>query len=173
MAVRELRARRSYSTQAVPDAQIERWIDDARWCGSSRNLQPWRFISVRDQESLAELSKLGDFASHVAGCSVAIAIAMGPGPYPFSRTLDLGRMVQTLMLLAHDAGVASCIAVFEPRVHVEMASRLLGVPDGYVVDLAISFGFPTQPDVELSPGPSQRGRLPLSVLLHRERFDDS
>lgn len=169
-AVRELRACRSYSTRAVPEAEVERWIDIARWCGSSRNSQPWRFISVRNQESLAELSVLGDYASHLAGCSVAIAIAMAPGPYPFSRTLDLGRMVQTLILLAHDAGVASCIAVFEPRDHVEVASRLLGLPNGYVVDLALSFGFCARSNTEPSASPSQRGRLPLSALLFRERF---
>ena len=164
-----LRATRSYLPDPVSDDLLTRWLEAARWCGSSRNSQPWRFVVVRDRDVLAALSHLGEDAEHVRGAAVAIALAAVEGPFPFSTIFDLGRVAQSLMLAAAADGVGSCIAVLEPASNIEEARQLLGVPPELRLDLVIAFGYPDgTPSAPRADRPS-RGRLPLAQLVGYER----
>lgn len=161
-SLRTLRATRRFADRRIPDPLVERWLESARWCGSSRNSQPWRFLVVRDPQLRRQLSTLGDDASHLASASLVVALASVPGPYPFSTTFDLGRVAQSLMLAAHADGVGSCIAVFEPAEKVSVARDLLEVPSELTLDLAIGFGYPQQvPTQPRDPA----GRLELELLV--------
>jgi len=42
-----LRATRWWQPDAVPREVVERIVDGARWTGSARNAQPWRFVHVK------------------------------------------------------------------------------------------------------------------------------
>jgi len=167
-AVRSLRATRTYAPTPIDDERVGRWVDAARWCGSSKNSQPWRFVAVRDRESLRRLSGMGDFARHLSTCQLALVLVAAPGPYPFSRAFDLGRVAQSLMLLAHEDGVGSCVAVLEPRANLIAAGGLVRAPEGWSAELAIGFGHPVGENA--SSGPSPRGRLPTAELLFWETF---
>src|SRR3989304_212855 len=48
-----------------------------RRTGSSKNRQDWAFIVVRDRAHLAELSKVGPYAGHLAGAAAAGALVGG------------------------------------------------------------------------------------------------
>jgi nitroreductase len=173
-AVTELRAIRAYAPGAPDGELVARWLDAARWCGSSRNSQPWRFIVIEDPAVRAELAGLGEYAGHLADAPLVIVVAADPGPFPFSTVFDLGRVSQSLMLIAAADGFGSCIAVFEPPSNMDRARELLGVPDGIRLDLAIGFGraAPAAPDGDAAAAgahrPSPRGRRPLGELAFRE-----
>lgn len=169
-AVRRLRATRAYADAPVPVDLVTRWLEAARWCGSSRNAQTWRFVVVRDPETLEFLGELGEYAGHLAGAPLAIAIASEHGPYPFSTVFDLGRVSQSLMLAASDDGVGSCIAVFEPPENIVRARTRLGVPTHLRLDLAIAFGFPAATPASTPASPSTRGRFPLEELAFDGRY---
>ena len=172
-AIRSLRATRRYSLAVIDDDLVSKWVDTARWCGSSKNSQPWRLVAVRDPEVLRTLSRLGDHAGHLAECALALVLAATPSPYPFSYAFDLGRMAQCIMLLAHADGVGSCIAVFGPRGNVEAAGALVDTPPGWSADLAIGMGYPTVADGDVPAGSgrvSPGGRLEASELLSWNRF---
>ena len=175
-ALRSLRAVRDYDATPVPDEMLDRWLDAARWCGSSRNSQPWRFVVVRDEQTRRVLAGLGDHAAHLANAPVVVVVAGVEGPYPFSTVFDLGRVAQSLMLAAHADGVGSCIAVFEPAENIDRARRALSVPDDMRVDLALGFGHPARGDPRPNrpgEGTYRRGRLPLADLIRRQRYDSS
>ncbi|MEW2353028.1 nitroreductase family protein [Spirillospora sp. NPDC029432] len=57
--VSSLRATRWFDDRPVPAAEIVRMLEAARWTGSARNRQPWRFVVVQDRGPLRELSLLG------------------------------------------------------------------------------------------------------------------
>lgn len=171
-AVRTLRSTRDHGPEGVADAQVERWVDAARWCGSSKNTQPWRFIAIRDRSTLDRLAGLGHHSGQLRSCAIAIAIAMRRTAIPFSLAVDLGRVCQSLMLLAHEDGYGSCIAVLEPQPGLEDARSRLGIPDDHDLDIVVSFGV-AAPEPALPPGAervSPVGRLPVSELLSWERF---
>lgn len=170
-ALTGLRSTRSFTDDDVPETQVTSWLDAARWCGSSRNSQPWRPIVVRDPEVRRILSSLGDHASHLATAPVVVVLAAVEGPFPYSTTFDIGRFAQSLMLAAYHDGVSSCVAVFEPESKIARARVLLDVPANVRVDLAIGFGVAEagRPR-ETATAPSPRGRWLHSEITSQERF---
>ncbi|MXV60518.1 hypothetical protein GS429_00225 [Natronorubrum sp. JWXQ-INN-674] len=54
--VRERRMVYKYASDPVPEADIERILDAARWAPSGHNSQPWEFVVVRDDERLELLA---------------------------------------------------------------------------------------------------------------------
>jgi len=170
-ALRTLRATRFYRQDLeVDDELVECWLDTARWCGSSKNSQPWRFAVVRDQAKLEALSSCGDYADHLPRSSVTVVLGMIDYPYPFSAAFDLGRVAQSMMTNAHADGVGSCIAVFEPE-HVARVKELLGFPERGSCNVAIGFGYPEGSVPEFSVG--GYGRRPLGDVVGYERFPES
>lgn len=164
-AQRSLRAVRHYVDRPVDPDLVNGWLETARWCGSSRNSQPWRFFVIRNRRTLGELAILGECSTHLADASLAIVISAVDGPYPFSTTFDLGRVSQSLMLSAHADGVGSCIAIFEPDDNVQRARNLVGVPMSMACNLAIGFGYASEAPAESGPRPSPPGRLALRDLV--------
>jgi len=171
--LRSLRSVRRYAPTPVPDAVIHDILDVGRWTGSAKNTQPWELVLVRERATLEELSRLGQFASHLAGANFAILLVMNaPG-----NSFDAGRLAENLMLGGWAFGVGSCIGTLAPAADEVRAKELLGVPLDRSMHTAIAFGYPTSPEalkVSATPGiqrvlPSV-GRRPLAEIVHVERY---
>ena len=168
-ALSSLRSTRRYDrSRQVTDEMVRGWLDVARWCGSSKNSQPWRFAVVRRPDVLEALAECGDHADHLPRSSVTIVIGMLDYPHRFSAVFDLGRVAQSLMVNAHAAGVGSCVAVFEPE-HVPRVRHLLGFPDRGECNLAIGFGYPSTTESE-DRSIGGDGRRALDDLVGIDRF---
>jgi len=48
--IKTRRSIRKYKLQEVPEEQINKLLEAARWAPSAVNTQPWKFIVVRDNE---------------------------------------------------------------------------------------------------------------------------
>ncbi len=79
---------RSFKPDPVPDEMVTRILQAGRWAPSSRNLQPWHFIVIRDREALQEIGRIATSGSFVAQAPLAIAIVMEDADRP---ELDAGR----------------------------------------------------------------------------------
>lgn len=171
--VRSLRAVRRYAPTPVPGSIIEDILEIGRWTGSSKNTQPWELLVVENREMLRQLSRLGQFADHLAGAAFAIALIMSS---PRNR-FDAGRLAERLMLGAWAHGVGSCIASIFPEENERRAKELLGVPVEREMGTTIAFGYPADRDaLRVQTSPERRsvlpsiGRRPLSEIAHRERY---
>lgn len=65
---------RSFADRPVPDEVLLAILDAGRRSQSSKNSQPWQFIIVRDRATLETMSKMGDFAEHLAGADFAVIL---------------------------------------------------------------------------------------------------
>ena len=168
-AVITQRAVRSFSDEPVPDADLERILDAARRAPSSKNTQPWEFVVVSDRQRLRELARVGRYAGHLAGATVAVAlVTVDPGrPEALAKELyDLGHATQSMMLVALELGIGSVHAAVYDR---ELASRLLGLPADRRCDFLVSFGYPVREGLLDHP----RRKVPrrsLDELVHREQW---
>jgi len=151
---------REYLPRPVPEELVMEVLEAGRVAGSAKNRQPWSFILVRDPERLAELSRFGQSAQHLARAAFGVVIVRSD-EY-FQDPFDAGRAAQNMMLAAHMLGLGSCPISLHNQ---EGARRFLGVPEGYVVQVCIAFGFaaPRAPRGKLL-------RRPLEELLHFERW---
>ena len=165
-AIRTKHAVRRFSDQPVPDDVIQQILDAGRRSQSSKNTQPWEFIVVRERETLVALSKLGDFAGHLAGANFAVLLVGVQGTLwnGFDwKSFDIGQASSYLQLAAWELGVGSCIATIYKA---DEARELLGVPADHSLSVALSFGYPAADWVNAKMG----GRKPLDEVVRWEKW---
>lgn len=165
--VRGLRVVRRYRPDPIDESDITRILEAGRWTGSSKNTQPWEFVTLTDAGDRQRLAECGDFTGPLLGAPLVIVIVRLPGGNDF----DMGRAAQNMMLAASALGISSCPVTL----HREACARaLLHVPENHGCRWSIAFGYPDRAgERELRSGLRRSfptGRKPLAELVHRGRF---
>ena len=160
---------REFDGRPLAEDDLAAILHAGRRASSSKNLQRWAFVVVRDPERRARLAKSGPWAGHIAGAAVAIALVTpdprAPGQ-PLSVMWDLGGAAAQMMLAAWDRGVGSCPATVYEH---DLVREELGLPDDRWCEYLLSFGYPRDPAVLTAP-PRAGGRTDLDELVHEERW---
>lgn len=144
MDLRSLIARRSVRTfeaSPIPNDTVVRLVDQARWTGSARNRQPWRFVAVGDPEIRARLARLGAYAGHLDSAPLALVL-LSPAVPGRDTEFDLGRVAQSITLAAAAQGLGSCITSLYPEANARIAAELVGADPGWIAHHAIAIGRP-------------------------------
>jgi len=157
-----LRARqvREFTDQALTDGELAAITDVARWTGSSRNTQPWRFLVIRDRTTIARLEAAGlpqTRALKTATAVVAIVLPDDP-ERRVSHAYDDGRVAERMLIAAGMLGLAAGIAWV--RLDVLPAAReILNLPADRMVRTLMALGHPT-PEAQKPKSPPGQARLP-------------
>jgi nitroreductase len=165
-AVRTVRQVRQYEPGEVSDADLNQVLEIARWSGSSRNTQPWRFVVVRDKETLQKLSELRPNITWVADGALAIALVF-PGENEVHEAYDEGRVSERIMIAARMLGLGAGTAWFAENEHV--AKDILGIPQEMVLHSVMVMG-PYVTSKDPRPTGPKPGRKPLDELVSYERW---
>jgi len=161
-AIRLKRAIRTFTDQPLDQASILTLLNAGRRAQSSKNSQPWDFIAITDKNILKSLSECGYSASHLAGAALGVAIIHSDPGEKFQLMFDIGQTAAYMQLAAWELGIGSCLAsIYEP----DIARDLLGFPQDKFLRIAISFGFPQDPD-RLTHKPEKVGRRSLYAIVH-------
>ncbi len=175
------RAVRKFTDRPVDDSVIARILSAATRAPSARNVQPWRFVVVRDPETKRRLGEIFDqlgtqlygsgapertpwkdvpvliaiCSERVFGEGEAAAAALGASIYP---------AVQNLLLAAHSLGLGSVLTTRWKSREAEIRP-LLGLPDSMSVHAIVPLGWPDQPY-------GRNRRRHLGEVAFRERFGE-
>jgi nitroreductase len=172
------RAVRFFDGRPVDDATIESVLRAATYAPSARNVQPWRFLVIRDPATKARLGAIFDelgarmsggppertpweqvpvliavCSEYAFGSSESGAAALGASIYP---------AVQNLLLAAHALGLGNVLTTRWKAREAEVRP-LLGLPDTMAVHAIIPMGWP---DRRYGRGT----RTPVADVTFRERF---
>jgi nitroreductase len=170
-AIRTQRAMRRFRDEPLADDDLRAILDAGRRSGSSKNLQRWDFIVVRDRATLKALANVGPFAGHLAAGAAAIALVT-PDPAagePLSVMWDLGRAAQNMTLAAWGRGVGSVPATVYDQ---KLCRRILGYPADHHCEYLLNFGYPVNPDAATRPL-RKGGRRPIEDVVFYERWGAS
>ncbi len=178
------RSVRRFLDTPVTEAQLEALVVAAQSAPTSSNLQPWSVVAVQDPGRKAELAALaGDqafitqaplFLVWIADLGRARRLAAREGrplaAADFLETtligfLDAGLAAQNAVVAASSLGLGS-VFVGAVRNRPEEVGAVLGLPEHAVAVVGLAVGLP-DPDEAADVKP----RLPLSAVLHRERYD--
>jgi nitroreductase len=154
-ALASLRTTRWFTDDAVGDDVLGSVLETARWTGSARNRQPWRFHTVRNPDTRAELSRCGAYAVHLRAAPVVLLLALDLSWS--DAAFDGGRVAQNIMLAAHVLGLGSCPVTFFPEDNVERVTALAGFSAPWQVRTGIALGHP-------APSPAGRSAIPTGRL---------
>lgn len=168
-AIRTYRVVREFSNQPLDEGQLLGLLNAGRRTASSKNVQRWQFIAVRERSTLGELAEVGPYAGHLAGAAAGIALLTPtPDEHALSLIWDLGRAAQNMTLLAWSWGIGSAPATVYEQ---ELCRQILAYPPDWHCEYILSFGFPADP-ADLSRPLRPGGRRPLNELVHHERWGD-
>jgi len=178
--IRRRRSVRKYKNDPVPEEAITRCLDAARLAPSWRNGQPWRFIVVRNRETIQQLMRTGSMGGAanlwmkdaplvlVACAEPRISGDKGDQPY---YLVDVAIALEHLVLAATAEGLGTCwIGGFnEDRVR-----QALDIPDHIRVVAMTPLGHPADEkglyDRLAVVGKRQARRLSLQEIVRYEKW---
>ncbi|OON92126.1 MAG: nitroreductase [Epulopiscium sp. Nele67-Bin002] len=143
------RSVRSFTDEAVSEAQVEQLLKAAMQAPSARNQQCWEFIVVTKKDDLVKLSQTHSGAKPIENAPVCI-IVLGNKErmvMPDRWEQDLGAVTQNILLQATELGLGSVwcgIAPAEDR--MDLVKNMYGLNDNLLVYCTIAIGHPKNSD---------------------------
>jgi nitroreductase len=161
LAVASRRETREYADRELPEEVGRRILDAGRLAGSAKNRQPWRFLVVESYEARAQLADAVYEPDNVRGAKLVVAVLA-------KGSLDTGRAVQNMLLVAWNEGIGSCPNGFSDP---EAARAALGLGTDDELALLLTFGYPARErDVSRHTAEewsARANRKPLDDLIDR------
>ena len=161
-AVRTRLTVRQFKPDPVPDELVAKLLRAGQWSPSSRNLQRWHFIVIKDRDTLRRIGSIATSGRFVAEAPMAIAIAMED---PDRGELDAGRALQQMELVGWAEGLGTCFVGLRLAEQNRDVKELLGIAENVELVTVLPFGYR---DDALRG--TRRRRKPLSEVAHTERF---
>ncbi len=152
---------RSFTEQPISEDATRRIVQAGRMAGSSKNVQPCRFVIIDDAAQKAEIAKCGDFAAWMPTAPLLVAVALTD--VGTRSEFDAGRAAQNMMVAAWAEDIGSCPVSMH---RVECARDALGLPETWRVSIVLAFGYKSKPQ-KSTP---QAARLPWDDYVHRNRW---
>jgi len=151
--IRKRRSIRSYQKREIPDEILMRILDSARLAPSAKNLQPWKFVIVKDENRKLEIARLCKERLWIADASVIIAgVAINPdyrmGCGEPSSQIDISIAFTHMILAAANEGFGSCwLGTFK----IPEVKNILGIPERFPLVSLLAIGYPAE-----NPPPKDR-----------------
>lgn len=166
-AITSRRNVRWFTEEPIDPDTLDRILEAGRRAPSSRNMQPWDFVVVTDQQRLLELSQVWKGAGHVGRSAATVGLVVDEVVTPRDREMvqfDLGQAVMQMMIAAAGFGLGSAHAWVQD---LDEARRVLELPEGKILAWMVAFGHPS--DGPLRPI-RQPNRRPFDEVVHRETW---
>ncbi|WP_059015118.1 nitroreductase family protein [Mycobacterium sp. M26] len=166
-AIRARRNVRSYTTEPLPGADIDRILEAGWRSPSARNNQHWDFVIVTEPSVLQQLSTVWMGAGHIAGAQAAIALVIPEPPDERTKLLDqydLGQATMAMSIAATELGIGTGHSAVGDQ---DRAREILAVPDGHLVAYLLGLGYPADRPLTPIRNPNRR---PFDEVVHRGRW---
>lgn len=165
-----------FSDKKVKDSDIKKILEAARWSPSCSNVQPWKFIVVKDKERISKLMKTASYGAFHDDPPLIIALVLDFQCWECSehrcvKNKKLGMMeaylciampALTITFEALERGIDSCMLTPE----IESASKILKLRKEDGIPLMVGLGYEKK-DAFQKP----RDRKPLKEVIAGEYFD--
>jgi len=149
-AIASRRSIRKYTPESVSDEDIEALLNAAMHAPSAVNEQPWHFVVVKDQETLAAIPQISPTAPMVKDAPVAIAVCADKDleKFPGLWVQDCSAATENLLLAATARGLgATWTAVYPFEDRVEGIKNLLNLPVNVIPLCIVPLGHPAETPV--------------------------
>ncbi|MBD0271733.1 MAG: nitroreductase family protein [Acetobacteraceae bacterium] len=181
-AIFDRRVTRRYKAEPVPEAMLRALLAAAQSAPSKSDLQQYSIVVVQDAAKIAAVADwigtmpwikeapvflffCGDIRRGRRICELHRLEHANENVDTFlNATADAALAMAHLILAAEMSGLGTC-PVSYVRNHLERLAPLLGLPPGVFPVAGLTLGWPATRN---APSP----RLPQSVVVHRERYDD-
>lgn len=160
---------RTFKNTPVEDHQLRQVLEAGRTAPSAKNLQPWHFIVIQDNEILNQIKAMyGQKWLETAPLIIAVCGDHTSGwrrPDGKDHTdIDIAIATDHMTLAATDLGLATCwVCMFDAM----KCSQLLQLPEGIEPMVLLPLGYPAD---EVNPERHQTKRQNLEQMVHTNQF---
>src|SRR5579864_5126054 len=177
------RVARRYKDEPVPDALLDALLAAAQSAPTKSDLQQYSVVVMRDRARIKQIADWIGTMDWIATAPVFLvwcgdmrrgqkACEMHAMPHAnnnldtfLNTAVDCTLAMGQFIAAAEAIGLGTC-PISYVRSHIERVSPLLGLPSGVYPVAGLTVGWPVfRRPVSM--------RLPPSVVVHRERYDDS
>ena len=141
------RSIRVYSAGAVSEAAVQRLLEAAMAAPSAAAKDPWRFVVIRNRQTLADIASALPNGQMLAGAALGIAIC-GELPAAHDQQLsyllqDCSAAIENLLLAAHILGLGACWLGVHPREQrMSALKQILSLPPSVIPVACLAIGYP-------------------------------
>jgi nitroreductase len=144
-AIATRRSVRRFTDAPLTEEQLETVLRAAMAAPSASNGRSWRFVVVRDRDTLQRLAHATPFASPVAEAAACIVVCADRPTlkYPGFWVIDCSAAIENLLLAAHATGLGAVWIGVHPIAPFRYAvRRVIQAPATVVVHSMIAIGTP-------------------------------
>jgi len=174
---------RRYTDEPIPDALLDTLLACAQSAPTKSNLQQYSIIVTTDRDQRMKLADLNPDTGHMQYCPVFLTFCADMRRakrlterhgYVYSSnnmdtflnaTVDAALAMQCFITAAEAAGLG-CAPISQVRNKLEAFCSALDIPDGVFPIAGLALGWPAWEG-------RMNARLPSSVVVHREKYDDT
>lgn len=165
--IRKVRQARYFEDRPVPEDVLRQLLEVARWSGSARNQQPWRFVVITDKAQLKAISEVRESINWVADAPLAIALVFVTENA--TTGYDEGRVTERILTAASLLGLGGGTAWFLSDAEKSVGAEVIGVPDDMFCRSVVVLGYPTTLK-DLREGANIPGRKSLDELVSYGKY---
>jgi nitroreductase len=167
--LRRTRQVREFEPTPLDPEVLDALADVARWTGSSRNTQPWRFIVITEPSTLRAIHTAGlPQTRGLATATAAIAIVLPSDPARAVPDAYDGRVAERILVAARILDIGAGISWIRSDVRSAIAA-LLGLPPAWMIRTVVQLGVPTEAARQPKSKPGE-ARLPREETVFEERW---
>ena len=161
-AIKIRRSIREYKDKTILKDILEKIIDAARFAPTARNVQPWEFIVITQDETLKKIGQLAENGRFVSEAKVCIAVFCSDTKYYLE---DGCAATENMLIAATSLGIASCWVAGDKKPYCSQISNFLGVPTSFKLVSLIALGYPESEDAF-----KIKDKRSLKEIIHWEKF---
>ncbi len=144
-AIMTRRSVRSFTEEAVTDAELDVVLRAAMAAPSASNERPWRFVVVRDPAAIARLARTTPFTGPLKSAPVAIVVCADrkAAKYPGFWVIDCSAAIENALVAAHATGLGAVWMGVHPIAPFSSAvRRAIGAPRHVAPHSLVALGHP-------------------------------
>ena len=138
---------RVYTAGNVSEEDVQKMLGAAMAAPSAAAKYPWRFVVVRDRQTLSRIAAALPYGGMLGGAALGIAVC-GDLEVAHDRQLsyllqDCSAAIENLLLAAHILGLGACWLGVHPREErIKTIKEILSLPPSVIPVACISIGCP-------------------------------
>jgi nitroreductase len=161
--IKSRRSCRKFKQDPVPDEDIMGVLEAAKWAPSGANSQPWKFIIIKNKETMEKIVEsipYKEFQNFLRLAPVLIVV-LGNSKKKW-HIIDCSLATQNLMLEAWARGLGTCFSAWWPTAPQKVVipvKEILKIPEQYMIITMTPLGYPIDPPKEAFHLPAKRKNL--------------
>jgi len=151
---------RKFTGEPIKEDQVKLIMEAAQIAPSASNMQPYKFIVIRNDDYKKELRKKKAFAQRFIEKAAIIFVVLGDKEREYWYKVDIGIAVQHMVLQATELGLGSC---WIGAIDRDVFRDLLKIPNEWTIVALLAVGVPDQ-------DPPARQRKSLDELFVKDSY---